>query len=1083
VLTAVPDLVPTAAWVQVIGRVAVHHSSGEPHRLTGSGQRLLAVLVAAGPGGATAERIAEEIWGDEQPNPWRPALRMAVARLRKQLPDQWAILADGGSYRITTHDGWIDAWRLEEIASSPEGVIEDDLIWILAGPPFGDIDLLEMIRASTQNLQMLQVAVAERFCSQSPTSLSTATCSALTSLLRDHPFNDRLAVVLATALTNAGRSTEALLGLTAFADSYQAEFSTVPADVARFLSSGPPSGEQVGEDAAALITDAPEIAKELRHLTGAPFRGRDQSLEALLNSHGALVTGLRGSGKSRLLTALIVANPAIETTYVVGDDRLDLPLGPFAVAMPTLRDELLASGHDEPSPGRTEGSAERAAATRAWRLVLAHLEARSVRRPQRLVVDDAHLLDSTSLGLLRLLIRSNTAADLGVVVCGRSDSDDIEWADLVRDAERAGLDPVELGGLSLVDLEEMVYEQFPGATSRARLGLARDVLEVSDGLPAVAAPLIAAADPTTLALPEQLAGVHSRTRLASTFSEAAGEVVAAASVLGHQFSIGTLIALSDLDESMVFSVLDELWSSGLIVETSDPDQVRFRHVLLQRAFLEGVPRFRRAQLHRHAAELVDDPHLRADHQSNATGLVPADVAVASLRESARLFAERRQWRKVARQVRRIAEIPGDHLDAASMTLLAIALDQSGADGSIYRRRAYEAAVGEGDWISALEAALSGLPEAELPDGDPERVAMLEGISSTDLPESMRFDRVFHLSRQCALMGEFEDALHHADEALAIAGDPEETGLSHVLRWTATRHKHAQAHIIPDEIVFSGSPRIQTRIAQINALNLAEQGDFAGSRQEADRFLDLTMELGDPLRIWQAQSLQGMYWFNNGEFDIAETRALENMRFAQLHDIKQGAAVYIGQRVFSYDCQHRLSELEPVLEPFLADLQQIALGRAAIVLSKSASSRSEANLGDEVRDLAAEVLERGHTLSLLAIMFMTRFMPEHAPELVADAKALLKPFGANPILAGFGAGTFGPAVRYVAQLTGDPEERMRLIEQSIEAADDHDCLLWRVQTRLDAVAGGQTERLDEAREVAAGSGFVEVVERFVGNQAS
>lgn len=1082
-LTAVPDFVPTSAWVQVLGRVAVHIDDGDLQRLTGSAQRLLAVLVAAGPGGATAERIAEEIWGDEQPNPWRPALRMAVARLRKQLPENWEIMADGGSYRLAAHNGWVDAWRLEDVASSDDAILEDDLGWILAGQPFADIDLLEMIRVSTQSLQMLQVAVAERFCAQSPNSLSTSTCSALTSLVLSHPFNDRLAVVVASALADAGHSTEAVVGLTAFADAYRAEFSTVPEAVVEFLSSGSSAEttESSAPDALATQVDQGQMAKELRHFTTASFFGRADTLEALLASRGALVTGARGSGKSRLLAALIAADDVAETTYVVGDDRLDLPLGPFAVAIPNLRDELLASGHDEPSPERTEGSAERAAATRAWRLVLAHLEARSSIRPQRLVVDDAHLLDPASLGLLRLLIRSNTAANLVLIVSGRSDSDDADWADLVRDAERAGLDPIEIGGLGLAELEAMVFAQFPNAKRQARTGLANDVLEVSDGLPAVAAPLISAAEPETLALPEQLAGAPALTRLASSFSDPAGEVIAAAAVLGHQFSIGTLIALSGLDESAIFSVLDELWSTGLIVETSDPDQVRFRHVLLQRAFLEGVPRFRRGQLHSLAAELVEDPHLRADHQANATGLVPAEVAAASLRESASLYAERRQWRKTARELRRLDALPGDHLDPASLTLLAVALDQSGADGSSYRRQAYDAALASSDWAVALEAAVSGLPEAELPDGDPERVEMLEGIAADDLPESLRFDRFFNLSRQYALMGKFDRALECADQALEVPRDADERGLGHVLRWTATRHRRALAHSIPDDVKFAGSPRIQMRIAQINALNLAEQGDFEQSRSEADRFYEQALEIGDPFRIWHAQGLQGMFLLNNGEFDAAEDLAIENWRFASLHDIKQGAASYIGQRTFSLDCQYRLGELRSILEPFKADLQTVVLGQAALILGDSAAG--DVDIGDQVRDVAKQSIARGHTLALVATMLVTRFIPRHAPDLVTDARALLEPFGTNPILAGFGAGSFGPAVRYVAQLATDQSERLLLIEQAIQAADAQGCVLWRVNNRLDGVAVGRSDLLDEAREIAAGTGMAEVVERFVSLQAS
>ncbi len=1075
-LTAVPDFAAPTTWVQIFGRVAVHRD-GESQRLTGSGQRLLAVLIAAGSDGATAERIAEEIWGDRQPNPWRPALRMAVARLRKRLPAEWDVVADGGFYRITTSDGWVDAWRLEEIASAGSVILEDDLAWMLAGRPFGDVDLLEMVGASTQNLQMLQITIAERFCFQAPELVSTTTCSVLTALVRDHPYNDRLAVVVAQTLAAAARRTEALLALSAFAEAYASEFGAVPADVAAFLTSGGQRDEpKIVPVELAHVSSPPDlIAKELRHLAESPLFGRTEELRALRKSRGALVTGVTGAGKSRLLAGLITEDPATETTYVVGDDRLDLRLGPFAVAMPTLRDELLASADQEAMVALDEGSAERAASTRAWRIVLANLEARSASRPQRLVVDDAHLLDPSSLGLLRLLIRSNTTADLTFVVCGRSDFDDAEWVELVRDAERAGLDPIALAGLDVSEIELMVLQQFPDASYRARRGLAVDVHEASGGLPAVAVPLIESADPETMALPEQLSGASALARVTASFSEQAPEVVAAA-VLGRQFSIGELIALTEVDESSIFRTLDELWSMGLILETDDPDQLRFSNVLIQRAFLEGVPLFRRGELHRRAAELTDDPHQKADHQFSAGVLVPGEITATSLRESARLHADRRSWRKVARELRRIDELPGEHLDAASLTLWASALDQSGSDGAPHRRVAYSLAIESADWNTALDAALSGLPQAELPDGDTERVEMLEGIPDEGLAHSRRFDRVYNLGRQFSLLGNKNDqVLRYAEEALSIAADADEIGLSHVLRWMATRHVEPQAHMIPADVVHRGSPRILMRIAQINALNLAEQGDFSGARAESERFSELAGAMGDTLRIWHAQGLRGMFLLNDGDFEAAEELALENMKFADLHDMQQGTSTYIGHRVYSFDCQDRLIELDSQLAPFRSNLSRLVLGRAALVLTGHAAGRTD--IADELRAVVSEAQTRsGSTFSLLATIFLSRHLPEYAPELVPPTRVLLEKFGDAPIMAGFGAGTFGPTTRYVAQLSSDLDEKSSLIDVSITAADRHGPLLWRVHTRLDKAELGSGDALEESIELAAGTGLAPVVAR-------
>jgi len=608
-LTAVPDYVPDSPWIQVLGQVVVHDGDGATNRLTGSGQRLLAVLVAAGPGGATSERIAEEIWGEAQPDPWRPALRMAIARLRKQLPDGWDVMSSGGYYRITHEVGCVDAWRLEEIAASST-VDADDVPWLLAGRPFGDLDMLELVTATTQNLQMLQLAVAERFCDQRPTEVSLAACTALTGMLREHPYNDQLALDVARTLVASGWRDEALLALSAFADQYERGIGAIPPDIEAFVRSG---GTQIESDAADASRH--EIAKELLPLIERPMLGRTAELATIAAAKGVLVAGPPGAGKSRLLAEAVVNDTDSDMIYIVGDDHLDLPLGPFAVAMPALRDRLLGFvGEDS---GLGDVAPERSIATRAWRAVLAHLEQQASARRQLLVVDDAHLLDAASLALVRLLIRSTTSSAIKLVLAGRNDVDDPEWADLMRDAGRAGLETVELGGLDLGELQTMILQQFPDATHQARVGLADEVFEASGGLPAVAVPLIEATDPITLAMPEDLSGAPAITRVASTLSDQAPEVVAAAAILGSEFSIGALIRLADLPEQTVFGVLDELWATRLIVETNDPDRVRFRHVLVQRAFLDNVPLFRRGQLHRRAAELTDDPHRQAFHQVGA----------------------------------------------------------------------------------------------------------------------------------------------------------------------------------------------------------------------------------------------------------------------------------------------------------------------------------------------------------------------------------------------------------------------------------------------------------------------------------
>gem|GEM_PF-4018419 len=60
------------ALVTTFGGVGIS-VAGKQLRLTSGNRRLLAVLVAAGPKAATSERIADELWLDKPPEPWRLA--------------------------------------------------------------------------------------------------------------------------------------------------------------------------------------------------------------------------------------------------------------------------------------------------------------------------------------------------------------------------------------------------------------------------------------------------------------------------------------------------------------------------------------------------------------------------------------------------------------------------------------------------------------------------------------------------------------------------------------------------------------------------------------------------------------------------------------------------------------------------------------------------------------------------------------------------------------------------------------------------------------------------------------------------
>jgi|GEM_PF-3383610 len=229
------DMSTNRPTVQVLGRTAAF-AAGQPVTLSERGRALLAALIAAGPAGATVEQLAEDLWLDARPEGWRPALRMAVARLRKRTPAGIEVVGDSGGYRLVPTVGWIDAWALESLADDWQPISESALGWALAGAPFIDVDPGERVAARGRYLKTLQLRVVQRFCAQEPALMSASTCAVLTELLHRHPYDDELAIVIAQTLIAAGRRSEALSALTSFSHVYQSEIGPLPIELVRVLA-------------------------------------------------------------------------------------------------------------------------------------------------------------------------------------------------------------------------------------------------------------------------------------------------------------------------------------------------------------------------------------------------------------------------------------------------------------------------------------------------------------------------------------------------------------------------------------------------------------------------------------------------------------------------------------------------------------------------------------------------------------------------------------------------------------------------------------------------------------------------------
>ncbi len=1015
-----------------------------------SGRRqTLAALLAFGPGGGTSDGLVEAIWPGELPKEYGASLRMAMSRLRTVLPPDALSMR---SYLLQLRLDQVDLWHLAELAASGSVPDESDLLWALAGEPYPEVELSLAIAGAASAARRDQQRLVERFCATHPATISDPLCDRLEKFVEREVVDDDLAIAVGRLLVDTGRPADGYRLLQRFVERFDQEMGRRPRRVEELLSrlqerlAGSEDSSAVGRPSSP--GPAPSFPDPLAELRGRVVIGRDRELADLASAGRSLMLGPRGAGKSQLLSEL--ADDAIrlghQVVHLQGSEDVQLPFGPFLTGLTEIRGHpawnaptrlaAVARGDDD--------AAHRIDLEARFLAVLALLERRAAGTALLVLVDDAHHLDGPSLALLRLLTHAESEARLRFCVAGRTDVQDPRWRRWCAESIRLGMTAVELVGLSLDGLHAIVLEHFPDATFEAQRALAVEVLRLSGGLPVVAVPLIAAADPRTLSLPTRVstsANLHWRT---AELPDDLRDVAMAAALLGHVFSVGELVALYDRPTDVVEAALDRLLVEGLVVETDDPDRLRFQHVLLRDAFVDTVPPFRRRQLSRAAAAVSDDPHAVARHLATALPSVPGADAVAALTRSARLHADRREWRRAANQLRHAEAVDGQGLSVADLTLYAEALDLSGQDGSEPRRAAVRGATQVGAWAQVLDAALAGLPAAERPDGDPERAGMLERIPPDELEPRDRFRHAVTLSRLLSLNGSPQAGLAWAGTALDLAGDDAQARcLAQLARWTAHHHIAPGGYDLPDELGASADVTIALRINQLRAITALERNRLADSRELHLNFTCDARRSGDPLRVWHALSFESLLAFEDGRVGRSRQLADQAYRHGLLHDFQAATTVWLGQ-LFSHAFALRVhDQLLTQFGQVQANVARSKLSQAALALSLWAAG-DRAKAADMAASLVGDALDRPRSLSPVVVALMSEIVGAGRDRsMILAARRLLLPYLDSSLVVGFGVASTGPVGRYLVPLAVDEAERRTWLDHTVAASESLGSAAWQV----------------------------------------
>jgi DNA-binding SARP family transcriptional activator len=176
----------------------------------GKQRALLAVLALNAGRVVPAERLIDELWGDEPPATAATALQVYISRLRKLLGEGSIVTREPG-YLV---EGDVDVRRFDELVSEagrsePQraAALLKEALALWHGEALSDCELpLEAARLEEQRV----AAIEQRIEADLASGRSSELVGELESLVREHPLREPFRAQLMLALYRAGRQAEAL---------------------------------------------------------------------------------------------------------------------------------------------------------------------------------------------------------------------------------------------------------------------------------------------------------------------------------------------------------------------------------------------------------------------------------------------------------------------------------------------------------------------------------------------------------------------------------------------------------------------------------------------------------------------------------------------------------------------------------------------------------------------------------------------------------------------------------------------------------------------------------------------------------
>jgi DNA-binding SARP family transcriptional activator len=609
---------------------------------------VLGLLLARANHSVSTGQLIDELWVHEPPNTAASAFRVHIAFLRKTLraaADTDLITGTAGGYRLSVAPEAVDALQFEAAlaqartawttgaAREASTLLERVVTW-RRGPAYDDLRELEPLRDEGVRLDNLWLGAVELLAdAYLELRRPRDACDLLQPVIVAHPLRESLTERLMLALYRDGRQADAMRAFSALREALDREIGMKPNATVRKLE------EAIilqRADLDPVQHDDPRDRFELRE--SDVFVGRREQLEAIDRAWAqaceqgprlVLIGGTAGIGKSTLAQQVAQRLAASGTCVVQGacdpepaSDYEPLPqlvrslvqLAPPALLESRLIGELarLAPDCADRLPAAREPADALAGRHRLFAAVDALLAGMSARTSVLIVAEDLQWSGADALALLRHLLRNAQGAVM-VVATYRDDevADDSPLADLLALArsDRSDVVQLRLTGLDTTELQALVQATALDELRERALARLSELRDVTRGNPLYAREVLRelaeARDEMTIAevAPDGVRSIVER-RLVRISRETRA-ALAAASVLGREFSLELLALTSRMTEAQALDAVEEALLAGLLDEGEELDQFAFSHPIIRNTIYNTAPASRRARLHTAAARALE----------------------------------------------------------------------------------------------------------------------------------------------------------------------------------------------------------------------------------------------------------------------------------------------------------------------------------------------------------------------------------------------------------------------------------------------------------------------------------------------